>query len=58
MDKYGALMDAANTKAEAAKAELASFGGTGTKPTGNHPTTSHPDKKDVVATGSLSDLEN
>lgn len=58
VDKYGALMDAANTKAEAAKAELASFGGTGTKPTGNHPTTSHPDKKDVVATGSLSDLEN
>ena len=59
VDRYGALMDAANTKAEAAKAELASFGGTGTKPTKKPTTTTtHPTKDDKVVTGSLQDLEN
>ena len=32
INRYGTLMDAANTKAEAAKAQLNSMGGTGTRP--------------------------
>ena len=56
VDRYGDLMDAAIRKSEAAKAELASLGGTGTKPTS---TTSHSSKKgvEVAAAGSLGDLE-
>jgi hypothetical protein len=49
-------MDAANEKAETAKAQLASLGGTGTKPTGNKGTGTT--NKDNAVTGSLSDLEN
>ena len=57
MERYGDLMDAANTKAEAAKAELASFGGTGTRPTTTRTTTrttTTPSKNDEKAlSGSL-----
>ena len=60
INHYGDLMDAANTKAEEAKATLSTFGGTGTRPSTHTRTTPpHPDKKkdDVAAVGSLSDLE-
>jgi hypothetical protein len=51
-------MDDANTKDEAAKAELTSLGGTGTKPTRTTTsTTTSTDKKEAVP-GSLSDLES
>ena len=62
VDRYGEMMDQANTKAEAAKAELASFGGTGTRPTTTRTTTPHTttsSKNDEKAlAGSLQDLEN
>ena len=59
IDRYANLMDAANTKAESAKAELATMGGTGTKPTRTTTTstTTNTDKKEAVP-GSLQDLEN
>ena len=65
INHYGDLMDAANAKAEEAKATLSTFGGTGTRPSA-HPTTrttrTHPDqnkgnKEDVAVAGSLSNLE-
>lgn len=60
VDRFGALMDAANEKAETAKAQLASLGGTGTKPgttTTKHTPSNTKDKPEAVS-GSLSDLEN
>ena len=61
---YETMMEAANAKAEAAKSQLTSYGGTGTKP-GSGKTTPHSSsgssdkKKDVEAVkGSLQDLEN
>ena len=52
-------MDAANKKAETAKATLASLGGTGTKPgtTTKHTPSNTSDKPEAVS-GSLQDLEN
>jgi len=57
-------MDTANAKAETAKAELSSLGGTGTKPTGHThttPTRNTTDRKgnptENAVSGSLSDLE-
>lgn len=59
VDRFGALMDAANEKAETAKAQLASFGGTGTKPgTNTKHTSSNTKDKPEAESGSLSDLEN
>ena len=59
VDRYGDLMDAANKKAETAKATLASLGGTGTKPgtTTKHTPSNTSDKPEAVS-GSLQDLEN
>ena len=59
VDRFGALMDAANEKAETAKAQLASLGGTGTKPgtTTKHTPSNTSDKPEAVS-GSLQDLEN
>ena len=64
IESYGRLMDTANAKAETAKAELSSLGGTGTKPTGHThttPTRNTTDRKgnptENAVSGSLSDLE-
>jgi hypothetical protein len=55
---YETMMEAANAKAEAAKSQLTSYGGTGTKPGSGKPTphssSGNSDKKDVEAVkGSL-----
>ena len=64
INHYGDLMDAANAKAEAAKAQLASFGGTGTRPntsgrsvSGGHSRTNVNKPDEAALKGSLSDLE-